>query len=246
MMDTLVMYNTIMALSAGVGLIGVAMLGRQIKDREAVAAEGWSLLFGVTGSILAILGFIMTITWPFRVPGTFTGNVLMGEPSAAFGLLLLAASFYLWQRRSAFLALGSSSEAESDEAFSGITRTLKPVSIFIFATGLMLLACAVAWVRFGLGNAPSVEPLTGYLATVILKNAPIAESFFLGILWGLVALGSLLFPATLRKRDASSIASIVFAAWMIAGCVFLLFGALNFYTHIGLISNTTNGTNFHI
>lgn len=245
-METLVMYNTIMAVAAGVGLIGVAMLGIQLNKRQAVAAEGWSLLFGIVGLILSILGFVMSITWPFRAPGTFTGNVLMGEPSIAFGLLLLAASFYLWQRRTVFAAIGSASEAESREAFAIVNRTLKPVSIFVFATGLFMLACAVAWIRYQLGNAPSVEPLTGYLATVVLKNAPVAESFFLGILWGLVALGSLLFPLALRKKGTGIISIIVFSAWMIAGCAFLVFGALNFYTHVGLISNTTNGTSFEI
>jgi uncharacterized membrane protein len=239
------MYNTIMAVAAGVGLIGVAVLGRQIKHRQAVAAEGWSLLFAIVGVILSILGFVMSITWPFRVPGTFTGNVLMGEPSAAFGLLLLAASFYLWQRRAVFAAVGNPSDAASDEALATINRTLKPVSIFIFATGLILLACAVAWIRFRLGNAPSVEPLTGYLATAVLTNAPIAESYFLGILWGLVALGSLLFPLALNN-GSRVIYRIIFAAWMLAGLAFMFFGALNFYTHIGLISNTTNGTNFKL
>ena len=245
-METLVMYNTIMAVAAGVGLIGVALLGRQLAMRQAVAAEGWSLLFGIAGFILSVLGFVMSITWPFRVPGTFTGNVLMGEPSAAFGLLLLAASFYLWQRRSVFAAVGSASEPESSEALATLNRTLKPVSIFVFGTGLFMFACAVAWVRFRLGNAPSVEPLTGYLATVVLKSAPIAESYFLGILWGLIALGSLLFPLSLRKGAAKSISMVIFAAWLLAGIAFLGFGALNFYTHVGLISNTTNGTNFQI
>lgn len=239
------MYNTIMAVAAGVGLIGIALLGRQLMRRQAIAAEGWSLLFGIVGFILSILGFVMSITWPFRVPGTFTGNVLMGEPSAAFGLLLLAASFYLWQRRSVFAAVGSSSDSASDEALATLTRTLKPVSIFVFATGLFMLACAVAWIRFRLGNAPSVEPLTGYLATVILHNAPIAESYFLGILWGLIALGSLLFPVALSNRSRV-VYKIIFVAWLIAGCAFMLFGALNFYTHVGLISNTTNGTSFKI
>ena len=239
------MYNTIMAVSAGVGLIGVVLLGRQLMKRQAVAAEGWSLLFGIVGLILSILGFVMSITWPFRVPGTFTGNVLMGEPSAAFGLLLLAASFYLWQRRALFAAIGNASEPEADEALATVNRTLKPVSIFVFAAGLFMLACAVAWIRFRLGNAPSAEPLTGYLATVVLKNAPIAESYFLGILWGLVALGALLTPVALSKKS-SGIYKVIFTAWLIAGCVFMLFGALNFYTHTGLIDNMTNGTAFTI
>ncbi|CAN5730299.1 DUF981 domain-containing protein [soil metagenome] len=244
-MEVLVMYNTIMAVSAGVGLIGVAVLGNQIKQRQSVAAEGWSLLFAIVGVILSILGFVMSITWPFRVPGTFTGNVLMGEPSVAFGLLLIAASFYLWQNRSLFAAIGGASETDSEHALATIYRTLKPVSIFIFGTGLMLLACAVAWIRYQLGNAPSVEPLTGYLATVLLHNAPIAESYFLGVLWGLVSLGSLLFPIALSK-NSRVLYKIIFTAWLLAGCAFMVFGALNYYTHVGLISNTTNGTSFKL
>jgi uncharacterized membrane protein len=239
------MYNTIMAVSAGVALIGVALLGRQIMCRTAVAAEGWSLLFGIVGLILSILGFVMSITWPFRLPGTYTGNVLMGEPSAAFGLLLLAASFYLWQRRAVFTAIGSSSDAESNEALATVNRTLKPVSIFIFGAGLFMLACAVAWIRYRLGNAPSAEPFTGYLATVVLHNAPIAESYFLGILWGLVALGALLSPLAL-SNDSKALYKTIFTFWLIAGVVFMLFGALNFYTHTGLIDNMTNGTSFTI
>jgi uncharacterized membrane protein len=241
------MYNTIMALSAGVGLIGVALLGRQIKHSETIAAEGWSLLFGIVGLTLTVLGFVMSITWPFRAPGTFTGNVLMGEPSLAFGLLLLAASFYLWHRRALFAAIGGSSQTESREALATLNRTLKPISIFVFATGLMLLACAVAWIRYQLGNAPSAEPLTGYLATTVLKNAPIAESYFLGILWGLIALGSLLFPFALSNTYSNKIVyRIIFAVWIFVGSIFMVFGALNYYTHIGLISNTTNGTDFKI
>lgn len=239
------MYNTIMAVAAGVGLIGVALLGQQLIRRQAIAAEGWSLLFAITGLILSILGFVMSITWPFRVPGTYTGNVLMGEPSAAFGLLLLAASFYLWQRRAIFAAVGSASEAESLEALTILNRTAKPVSIFVFGAGLFMLACAVAWIRFRLGNAPAVEPLTGYLATVVLKNAPIAESYFLGILWGLIALGALLFPLALSKRTMG-VYKTIFLAWLLAGIAFMVFGSLNFYTHTGLIDNTTNGTNFTI
>lgn len=244
-MTILVMYNTIMALAAGAGLIGVALLGRQLKQRHAIAAEGWSLLFGILGFILTILGFVMSITWPFRLPGTFDANILMGEPSIAFGLLLLAGSFYLWQRRLVFAAMGSRSATEAKEAAAQVNRTLKPVSIFVFAVGLMLAACAAAWIRYQLGGAPSIEPLSGYLATVVFKSAPAVESIFLGVLWGLVSLGSLLFPLTLR-RNMSVVSTIVFLAWIIAGIAFLVFGALNFYTHIGLITNMTSGTHFKV
>lgn len=244
-MTILIMYNTIMTIAAGVGLVGVAMLGRQLKKRSAIAAEGWSMLFGIVGFILSILGFVMSITWPFRLPGTLDANILMGEPSIAFGLLLLAGSFFLWQRRTVFAEVGSKSREVSNEAFASITRTLKPVSIFVFATGLFMAACAAAWIRYQLGGAPSIEPLSGYLATVIFEHAPAVESIFLGVLWGLVALGALLFPLTLSSKG-KTVGSVVYGVWIVAGIVFLLFGALNFYTHVGLITNMTTGTHFQI
>lgn len=239
-MTILVMYNTIMTIAAGAGLIGIALLGRQLKKRVAVAAEGWSILFGILGFILSILGTIMSVTWPFRLPGTADANILMGEPSMALGFLLLGASFYLWQRRTVFAAVG-----QSKEAITQIYRTLKPISIFVVVTGLMLVACAAAWIRYQLGGAPSIEPLSGYLATVVFANAPAVESIFLGVLWGLVALGALLFPFTL-KLNSRAVSTIVFSAWIVAGIVFVLFGALNFYTHVGLITNMTTGTDFKI
>ena len=243
-MDILVMYNTIMALAAGAGLVGVALLGRMIKKRQAVAAEGWSMLFAVLGFILSITGIVMSLTWPLRMAGTADANILMGEPSAAFGLLLLAASFYLWQRRAVFAELGGSKEA-SNKAMDTINRTMKPLSIFVFACGLMLIACAASWIRFQLGAAPEIEPLSGYLATVVFANAPAVESVFLGIMWGLAGLGALLFPFALSRKNGVN-AKIVFTAWIVAGLLLVAFGALNFYTHVGLITNMTMGTDFKI
>lgn len=244
-MTILVMYNTIMTIAAGAGLIGVALLGRQLKKMQAIAAEGWAILFGSLGLILTVLGFVMSTTWPFRLPGTVDANILMGEPSLAFGVLLLGAAIYLWSHRTVFAAIGSRTQEASHEALATVRRTLKPVSIFVFAAGLMLVACAAAWIRYQLGGAPSIEPLSGYLATVIFSHAPAVESVFLGTLWGLIALGALLFPLTLGKNSKVS-PMIVFVVWLVAGVVLLAFGALNFYTHVGLVTNMTTGTNYQI
>jgi hypothetical protein len=128
-MEYIVFYNTLVGVAAGVGLIGVAKLLNKLYNKEKVATEGWALLFAPAGVILTVLGFAITITWPYRVPGTFDANILFGEPAIAFGLLLLAASCYLWRERAGL-------------DLAKVWRILKPVSIYVFGVGLVMGACA--------------------------------------------------------------------------------------------------------
>ena len=56
-----------------------------------------------------------------------------------------------------------------------------------------------------------------------------------------MGLGAVLFPAavTEARTGALGVASkVAGVAWGLAGLAFLLFGAMNYYTHIGLIVNT--------
>jgi len=224
-MNYIVFYNTLVGVAAGVGLIGVAALLNKLYKKENVAAEGWALLFAPAGVILTVLGFAITITWPYRVPGTFDANILFGEPAIAFGLLLLAAAVYLWSERAGL-------------NLPRVWRVLKPVSIYVFGLGLVMGACAICWVRYGLGAAPAIEPISGRVG-----NHPLLEESFLFGLYGLVALGGLLFPLVAGGKNAKA-AQWVYWAWMVAGVVFLLFSALNYYTHIGDLQNSTMHTNY--
>lgn len=224
-MNYIVFYNTLVGVAAGVGLIGVATLLKKLYRREAVSAEGWALLFAPAGAILTILGLAITITWPYRVPGTFDANILFGEPAVAFGLVLLTASFYLWHERAGL-------------QLARTWRALKPLSIYIFAVGLVMGVCAISWVRYKLGAAPSTEPISGRVG-----NHPLLEASFLFVLYGLVALGGLLFPLV-AGGNKPKVAKVVYWVWMIAGVVFLLFSAMNYYTHIGDLQNGTMGTHY--
>lgn len=231
------MYNTIMSLATGVGLLLVVALARMLWRRTTIAAEGWSLSFGILGTILTVLGFVMSITWPYRLPGTVDANILFGEPSIAFGLLLLAASFYLWQHRRAFEVRD---KAETNLLTERIVRTLKPVSVFVFGVGLMMTACAISWARYRLGAAPASEPISG-----LVGSYTVIESTFLAVLYGLVALGALLFPLAVFRRGVGVFKTITFC-WVLSGLIFLGFGALNYYTHVGDVVNGTTGTHYRI
>jgi hypothetical protein len=63
------------------------------------------------------------------------------------------------------------------------------------------------------------------------------EASFISLLYVFVGIGAVLFPLALRSRRGP-VLLVVGAAWGLAGLAFLLFGALNYFTHIGLIINT--------
>jgi uncharacterized membrane protein len=223
---TMPTYNTVMAVAAGAGLIMLVLFARELlRSPGDVIPESWALAFGAVGMILTTTGLHMTLTWPLAVSFPFD-NIIFGEPSLAFGVLLSAAALYLWRHGAAVLA--------REDAVQRLARTARPVSVFVVGMGLGLFAIAVAGVRYQLFAAPVEEPISGAFA-----DYPMVEAVFVSGLYALVGLGAVLFPRVLKDPDRSSTArSVVGWSWAVAGLVFLLFGAMNFFTHIGLIVNT--------
>lgn len=257
-------YNTIMAVAAGVGLLLVVWffveLRRQAARPPAGGADlaagtdsgvradtdptaepearhintgGWSLAFAVPGLILLVMGLHMSLTWPMAAQGFPFDNVIFGEPSVAFGALLLAAALYLW-RRGAILNTARN-------PLQLAAQTAKPISLFVGAIGLALFAIAFAGVTFQLFAAPPQEPISGNFASL-----PWLEATFISLVYALIGLGAILFPFAVNKvaklgEPAAAKGALLKwngVVWIIPGIIWVLFGALNFYTHIGLIVNT--------
>jgi len=63
--DTMILYNTIVGLAAGAGLLGVAQLLKQFANGEKVQPEGFVLTFGMTGFIQTVLGLTISVMWPY-------------------------------------------------------------------------------------------------------------------------------------------------------------------------------------
>jgi uncharacterized membrane protein len=221
-------YNTIMSIAAGAGLLLLVMLGRALHRDSTFRAEGWSLSAGVLGFILTLTGTHMTLTWPFAKYFPFD-NIIFGETSLGFGVLLLAASFYLWKRAAVL--------ANADDRAAEVAATAKPLGVFIFGLGLALFGIAAAGVVFQLFAAPPEEPISGAFA-----QWPWLEATFMSGLFALIGVGAVLFPFTLRSfsrtTPLTAVTKTMGVVWILAGVAFLLFGALNFFTHIGLIVNT--------
>lgn len=222
-------YNTIMALAAGAGLLLIVLLGNALQRDRSFRAEGWAVAAGVLGTVLTITGTHMTLTWPFARYFPFD-NIIFGEPSLGFGILLLGTAFYLWKRAGTIAA--------SEDRAAEMAVIAKPMSLFVVGLGLACLAIAAAGVVFQLFAAPPQEPISGAFA-----EWPWLEAAFMSGLFALVGIGAVLFPFALRgfssRTRRNALTTIVGGVWALSGAVFLLFGALNFYTHIGLIINTS-------
>ncbi|NUP53607.1 MAG: DUF981 domain-containing protein [Catenulispora sp.] len=223
-------YNTVMAVAAGAGLLLVVYLGATLLRGRPFIPDGWALAFGVNGLILFLTGLHMTLTWPLAGQGFPFDNIVFGEPSLVFGVLMLAAAFFLWKK-------GASLSQDPDAAphtarFSYLARLAAPMSVLIVGIGLGCFGIAAAGWKYTLFAAPPEEPISGHFA-----DHPLLEATFISGLYVLVGAGAVLFPLALRS-PRSALPTVVGVCWTLAGLAFLLFGALNYFTHIGLIVNT--------
>ena len=225
----MIVYNELIAITAGAGLLGFAAFLADLIRNKRIDSEGWAGFFGVTGLVLLALGLHTTVTWPYGGDGFEYANIAFGQPAAGFGALLLLAAVYLWRHRALF-------EGDVDTANAAAIAALKPAGIFVGALGLGMAVLAISFVRFQLGAAPPEEPISGRFG-----HLPILEALFLGGLWGTVAAGALLFAIALWTNRPHLLRWAVWA-WVVGGVVFLLFGAMNFYTHIGMYYNLAEGT----
>lgn len=223
----MILYNTLMGVAAGLALILLARLGTTIRswhEEQAIDLTGWSITLAILGVILTFLGGLMTVTWPLNANPPI--NIAFGEPNLFFGLLLIGASIYLAIHHHGI-------------KLDQLQKTLAPVAWLIFALGLIMASITLSIVRFTLvGGAPPAEPITG-----LLSSYPLIENTFFAIIYGLTALGALLFPAAF-KSTGKGLWAIVWWSWTIGGFAFFLFSVLNYYTHIGMLYNIQHGTNF--
>lgn len=222
-------YNTIMALAAGSGLLLIVALGWQMLTDRPIAAEGWAIAFAVLGAILFVTGLHMTLTWPLAPGGFAFDNIIFGEPALGFGTLMLGAAIVLWRRGRVF---AEASLEDGGRRTEQARRLVWPISIFVFALGLACFGIAAAGWTYTLFAAPPQEPISGAFA-----DYPLIEATFISGLYVLVGIGAVLTPFALIRLNRVLLA-IVGVAWAIAGIAFTLFGALNYFTHIGLIINT--------
>lgn len=223
-------YNTIMAIAAGAGLCSIADVMRNAANKKQISPDGWAINFGALGIILFSTGLHMSLTWPMAKYFPFD-NIIFGEPSVAIGSLLLMLAFFCWKRSDAIKA--------DDTPLKEMAASIRHFRFFIYGIGLALIGIACAGINFKLFAAPAEEPLTGLFA-----DYPMLEATCISLLYAMIGVAALLTPGILNQfaeGDMQSYAAkrkAVYLLMMVSGGVWILFGALNFFTHIGLIIHT--------
>ena len=150
----MVVYNEIVAITAGAGLLGFAWFLADLIRNKRIESEGWAGFFAVTGTLLLVLGIHTTVTWPFGGDGFEYANIAFGQPAAGFGAAL---------RRCVPVARSGRSSPATSRLPATALAALRPISVFVGALGLAMAVLAVAFVRFQLGAAPP-EDHRGVLA----------------------------------------------------------------------------------
>lgn len=215
----MILYNTLMGVCAGGGLILVAQMLRRVSQGKSVRADTGPALLAL-GVPLTVLAGAMTLTWPLTVNPPI--NIAFGEPALMLGVLMVLAGVILTRY----------STGDKEMSTPKLDR-LGPVAWVVFFVGLILLSIASAIASYDLvGDAPPNEPITGQFTGW--------ENTFFFLVYLSAAVGCLLTP-WLRSTD-HFINRLVVATWMMSGIAFLVFSVLNYRTHIGLLINIERGT----
>lgn len=225
----MITYNTIMALLVGVSLVSLALIGKCLVQKKFPNPVGWTINFGIVGSILFLSGLHMTLTWPLAKYYPFD-NIIFGETTLALGALDLGLAYYFRKNATAILT--------SANPLQLIATHLKALNILLISLALMLTSIFFAGVIFQFFAAPPEEPISGNFADMPWLEAWGLSLVFLGI--GICsALTALFFTrASQSNYNISFLDKMCYAGYMITGWFMLIFGAMNYYTHIGLILNT--------
>lgn len=229
-------YNTIMSVSTGIILLLVVMFIRNLQRSKIAHLDGWAIGFAIPGFILTITGMHMTLTWPLSQIGFPFDDIIFGEPTFAFGVIALGASTLLWRKSNQYIR--NEIDIHDTRAISGklkeeLPHVLKPASYFAAAMGYALISIAIAGVTYQLFAAPPEEPISGAFA-----DYPLIEAIFISGLYAITGIGAAMLPFILREKPNRNSVKIVTTLFFIAGSIFVAFGVMNYFTHIGLIVNT--------
>lgn len=217
----MVLYNTLMGVCAGMIMLLAADILRGLssaKPGSHTPMYGPALL--TLGIPLTVLSLHMTLTWPLTVNPPI--NIAFGEPCLMLGILATLAGIYLTRNMHQNMTVD--------------LNAIWPVKMIIFVLGLMLALISSAIFSYNLvGDAPPQEPITG--------QATGWENTVFGLAYAVAAGACLLLPfARLGSRNV--VTYFVMSWWAVAGLFFLLFSVLNYRTHIGLLINLQQGTNY--
>lgn len=223
-------YNTSMAIAAGAGLCTLATVLKSASGNK-ISATGYAMTFGILGLLLFSTGLHMTLTWPLAKYFPFD-NIVFGETCLCLGVILLGLAWYFNKNATVIQA--------SPNPLHVIATDIYPLRFFLYGIGIGQVGIGLAGVVYKLFAAPPEEPIAGWFAAY-----PMIEATFISTLFALSGLAALITPMVLKKhmqndqRTFSGTDLWLYRLMMFCGGIWIIFGGMNFFTHIGLIVNTT-------
>lgn len=221
-------YNTVMAVATGAALLSLASMGKSLLHNTTVNPKGWAMNLFALALILLTTGLHMTVTWPLAKYFPFD-NIIFGEPCLVLGAMLLPIAFYLWQNEKEIIA--------SEQRVQLIAANFRHFKYLMIGIGLGMIGIAFAGVIYQLFAAPKEEPISGMFA-----DYPMFEAVCVSLVYAGIGVAAILTPTILEHliqgKYKTSMVKFGYFLFVLVGWVWLLFGALNYFTHVGLIVNT--------
>jgi len=202
--------------------------------------RAWAATFGALGGLLVILGLHLNFVWP--LPGV--ANIVFGEPSLLFGVLLVTAAVIIHRTPVDDAAEAVESGDRSGDGWralrddvelpSELAVALRPVSYVGALAGVMTILLGWATAAFAeiVFRAPSMEWPTGLIAGTGI------EVVYMTGTYTILGLGAIALPFGLhnpsRLRTAGNL--------LTAAAVLLLFITLiSFIGHVTLSTGSPPG-----
>jgi putative membrane protein len=121
-------YLTLMLINLTAGLVMLALW--VFMDSHQPAQRRWVTGFLMSGAVASVTGLHMILTWP--LPGSF--NIIFGEMSVFFGVLMLGLAFVVW-----------------------FSLDLLPIAVYGTLVGIAALILGAQVLGLGLTQAPTLS-----------------------------------------------------------------------------------------
>lgn len=232
-MAPLILYNTLMGLAASVSLLLLVVFPQKGATASLNIRQSWAVTFGGLGGLLVVLSLHMVLVWPLMS----MANLVFGEPSLLFGVLLIIAAIIIYRTP---VDESVVSEAHTDEDRSelrslwnidnlptGLNLALRPVSYVGALGGVMviLLGWATGVIGEVVWRAPPNEWPTGLVAGTGI------EPVFMTATYTILGVGAILIPFGLHNPSRLETAGRLLT---IAGILLLIITMISFIGHVSL------------
>ena len=221
-------YNTVMAVATGAALLSLAAMGKSLIHNSKVNPKGWAMNLFTLALILVTTGLHMTVTWPLAKYFPFD-NIIFGEPSLVLGAMLLPIAYYFWKNEKEIM--------EREDRMQLVASNFRHYKYLMIGIGLGMIGIAFAGVIYQLFAAPKEEPISGMFA-----DYPMFEAVCISLVYAGIGIAASITPTILEKFAQgtyfANFSKFGYFLIVLVGWVWLLFGALNYFTHVGLIVNT--------